>query len=463
MQQTAAAGRTGVLGAAPGKGWRLTIVVGYAVLTAALVALAATQGLVGVAAGVLIAAFIVLLAVLGSLRTATLALMGAFATAPMYKGLAPAGAQVTPTDVLFVIGFALLLPHVINRRVSMPVSYVFGVSGIAIFGAIASTLSEESFLSFFALVLWLVVLVPLPIAFALWMPSDRIIELLCWSYVAGHMVSWVGGMARGGVTTDGRYFGLTTHPNYFGQAAIMSIGLLLYLLFRYKTPLLRLAVLGAIGLCGVTILLSGSRGATAVAAVLVLMIPIVERSAITGFIFAIVGAIFLAALPLVVEVGSGTSAIDRILGQGSASGSNQARTDGLQSGVDRFWDSPLFGDGLIDLFDIHNNFLEVVVGIGLFGLVAYLLVLYAFARPLLGDSPYRRLCYAAWIYIGWGAIVPSLYDRGVWAPIALSVVAVVTTTGRRPGDDGGDPVPDGAAGTDSDVPATTPVGGPPPV
>lgn len=459
MQQSAAAGRTGVLGAAPGNGWRITIVAGYVVLTAGLVALAATQGLLGLAAGVLVAGFIALLAVLGSLRTATLTLMGAFATAPMYKGLVPEGQQVTPTDVLFVVGFALLLPHVINRRISMPMSYIFGVSGIAIFGAIASTLSEQSFLSFFALILWLIVLVPLPIAFALWMPSDKIIQLLAWSYVAGHMVSWVGGMARGGVTADGRYFGLTTHPNYFGQAAIMSISLLLYLLFHYKTPLARAAVLGAIALCGVTILLSGSRGATAVAAVLVLMIPVVERSAVTGFLFAIFGAIFLAALPLVVEIGSGTSAIDRILGQGSASGSNEARTNGLQSGIDRFWNSPWFGDGLIDLFDIHNNFLEVAVGIGFFGLVSYLFVLFAFARPLFGDSRYRRLCYAAWTYIGWGAIVPSLYDRGVWAPIALSVVAVVTTTGRSPGDDG-ETAADGSRSTDFDVPSTTPVGRP---
>lgn len=458
MQQTAAAGRTGVLGAAPGNGWRVTIVAAYAVLTAGLVALAATQGLLGLAAGVLVAGFVLLLAVLGSLKTAILTLMGAFATAPMYKGLAPEGQQITPTDALFVVGFALLLPHVINRRVSMPLSYIFGVSGIAIFGAIASTLSEQSFLSFFALVLWLIVLVPLPIAFALWMPSDRIIELLAWSYVAGHMVSWLGGMARGGVTADGRYFGLTTHPNYFGQAAIMSISLLLYLLWHYKTPLMRAATLGAIALCGVTILLSGSRGATAVAAVLVLMIPFVEKSAVTGFIFAIGGAIFLAALPLVVEIGSGTSAIDRILGQGSASGSNEARTDGLESGVDRFWNSPWFGDGLIDLFDIHNNFLEVVVGIGIFGLLAYLLVLFAFARPLFGTSRYRRLCYAAWTYIGWGAIVPSLYDRGVWAPIALSVVAVVTTTAKE-SDEAGAAEAAGAEGTDLDVPATSPVAG----
>ncbi|WP_278258673.1 hypothetical protein [Nocardioides convexus] len=194
MQQSAAAGRTGVLGAAPGNGWRITIVAGYVVLTAGLVALAATQGLLGLAAGVLVAGFIALLAVLGSLKTATLTLMGAFATAPMYKGLVPEGQQITPTDVLFVVGFALLLPHVINRRISMPISYIFGVSGIAIFGAIASTLSEQSFLS---------LLRPRPVADRAGPAAHRVraVDALgqdhpaCspGAYVAGHMVR----LARG--------------------------------------------------------------------------------------------------------------------------------------------------------------------------------------------------------------------------------------------------------------------------
>ena len=68
------------------------------------------------------------------------------------------------------------------------------------------------------------------------------------------------------------------------------------------------------------------------------------------------------------------------------------------------------------------------------------MVLYSFARPILGTGELRRLCYPVWAYIGFGATVPSLYDRSVWTVIALSVVAMVEfermrreqATSRRP-------------------------------
>ena len=101
------------------------------------------------------------------------------------------------------------------------------------------------------------------------------------------------------------------------------------------------------------------------------------------------------------------------------------RTLGLDEGVDRFLAHPIKGDGLVDLFDIHNNFLEVAVAIGIFGLAGYLLVLYAFARPIFGKGELRRLCYPVWGYIGFGATVPSLYDRSIWTVVALSVVAML--------------------------------------
>ena len=66
----------------------------------------------------------------------------------------------------------------------------------------------------------------------------------------------------------------------------------------------------------------------------------------------------------------------------------------------------------------------MAVGIGIFGLAGYLLVLYAFAKPLFGHGEYRRLGYVVWGYIGFGATVPSLYDRSVWAVVALSAVAM---------------------------------------
>jgi hypothetical protein len=169
-----------------------------------------------------------------------------------------------------------------------------------------------------------------------------------------------------------------------------------------------------------------------VVAVLILMVPVVERSALTGFLFAALGALTFLVLPFVAGYAGEGSSIARLAeGDTSARYSNTERTLGIAEGIDRFFDHPLRGTGLIELYEIHNNFLEVVVAIGIFGLVGYLMVLYTFARPLFSLGEYRRLCYCVWGYIGFGATVPSLYDRSIWAVMALSVVAMIEHERRR--------------------------------
>lgn len=391
-------------------------------LLVGLVYLANTNDLVTAGITVAVALYVALLSVLGSTRLGILTLAGAFFTAPAYKGLAPEGATITPTDALLVVGFALLLPEMLRGRLKLPLTYVIGIVIVFAFGMIATLRSERSLESAFALVFWLIVMIAFPIAILLWRPGGKVIRGLAWTYVFGHIASWAGGIVTGGITAQGRHFGMTNHPNYFAEAAIMAIALLIFLLFEYQHWLMKTAVLGLAALTGISILLSGSRGATIVVAVLVVMIPIVERSAITGFFYAVCGATLVAALPFVLQLTGNTSAIDRLLGGGSASGSDQARSAGLESGVDRFWASPFFGDGLIDLFDIHNNVLQVAVGIGIFGLFGFLLVMFAMARPLFDGGPYRRLCYTVWGYIGWGLLIPSLYDRTLWIPMCLAAI-----------------------------------------
>lgn len=407
----------------------VTVVV--VALMGALIYLANTGDLVASLAAVVVALYAALLAVLGTTRLGILTLMGAFATAPAYKGLVPSADTVTPTDALLVVGFGLLLPEILKSKLRLPLVYIAGITVVFTFGSIATVASDRTLEAAFAFVFWLVVMIGLPVAVAMWGPSTRVIHLLAWTFVAGHLASWAGGIATGKVT-GGRHYGLTNHPNYFAEAGLMAIALLIYLFFEYRSWLAKTAVMGAAGVVGVSILLSGSRGATVVVAVLVLMIPIVERSAITGFVYAIAGALCVAAVPFLLEITGNASAIDRLLGGGTASGSDDARAQGLASGWDRFWASPWFGDGLVDLFHIHNNMLEVAVGIGIFGLLGFLLVLFAFVRPLFGDAPGRRLCYTAWAYLGWGLLIPSLYDRTLWVPMCL---VAVCWAWNRPDDD----------------------------
>ena len=405
--------------------------LGGAVVTLAIVVVAAgsvllsTLGPAAMIGAVALATLLFLVVAFGSVRVGAVVVMAAVATAPMYKGLAPSeDAAVTPTDVLFVLGFALLLPALLRGRISLPLSYVGGMSLVLVAGIIATVLSDQRLLSGLALALWLIVLVGLPVAFGLWGPSPKLVDLLVWSYVAGHLLSQVLGAVLGRITDDGRHYGYTNHPNYFGQAGMMAFALLLYLFSRSTSRRQQLVVLAAGAVCGWSVVLSGSRGALVVLIMLVCMIPVVERSFAAGLLWSLAGALVLLGIPLILMVAGDTPAIERLTGNESAAGSDQIRSQGLEAGLDRLWANPFFGDGLIDLFHIHNNYLEVAVGIGVFGLIGYVAVMYAFARPLLGDHELRRLCYPVWAYLAWGAFVPGLYDRSIWAAVAISSVVV---------------------------------------
>jgi hypothetical protein len=412
-----------------------------AAAVAAVLVYAATLGALLMLVAVGAAVFIVMLAYLGSERMGLLLLVAAFFTAPMYKGLAPSpGSPVTATDLLFVAAFGLLVPQLLRGRVRLPTLYFVGVGLVFSTGLIASAFSADPPISLISLAFWMMVMVGLPVAFGLLAPSGKLVDLLAAAFVAGQIFSMFYGLARG-YSEAGRHAGFSTHPNYFAQAGMLSLALLLYLGYRHRGRAM-LLILPAAALCGASVVLSGSRAATVVVAVLVMMVPVVERSAVTGFLLAALGALGLLLLPVVTGLAGEGSSIARLGGDTSAQFSNSARSLGLEEGIDRFFTHPFRGTGLIELYEIHNNFLEVAVAIGIFGLVGYLMVLYTFARPLFSLGEYRRLSYGVWAYVGFGATVPSLYDRSIWAVVALSVVAMIEHERRRlepAADDAGGP------------------------
>lgn len=400
-----------------------------AAVVVALLVYVSTLGMVFAAVAVGAAVMITTLAILGAERMGLLLLVCAFFTAPFYKGVAvpSTGSPITATDLLFVMAFSLLLPTLMKGRLQLPTLYFIGVGVVFATGLIASAASVEPTSSLIALTLWMMVMLGLPVAMGLLGPPGRLVDLMAAAFIAGHIFSTAYGVARGYIG-QGRHYGLATHPNYFAEAGMLALALLLYLAYRHRDRWM-LLIVPAAGICGVSVILSGSRAATLVVAVLVLMVPVVERSAVTGFILAILGALAFFMLPIVAGFTGTGSSIARLAGDDDISGrfSNQARSLHLEEGWDRFLGSPLLGSGLIErfLFEVHNNFLEVAIAIGIFGLAGYLMVLYSFARPLFSLGEYRRLCYGAWAYIGFGATVPGIYDRTIWSVMALSAVAVV--------------------------------------
>jgi hypothetical protein len=380
-----------------------------------------------IALGLVVALLAMVIA--GPERFGVLLLGVAFATAPMYKRLAPAGTAVTPTDLCLVFGFALLLPRLMRNKFDLPVQYV--LAGIVIFstGLIGSFASDQRLVALLALGFWVATMFVLLIGVHLWRPTSFEVQMMAWLFIAGQAFSWAYGMATG-ASFGGRFYGFTIHPNYFAEAGLLCLALLLHL--SSVTPQkYRWVVWAAMAFSVYTIFLSGSRAGLLGLGAVVAIIPFVERSAVRMYVLALGaagGAVYLSQNTALLAKGP----IGRLLGHGTAAGSDQERTEGLHYGWNRFLDHPLSGSGLVDLFDVHNNYLEVAIGVGIFGFVAFLVVLYTLVRPLvLSTHPLRRLCYPVFAYGVFGATTPSLYDRTFWVGMCLCIVAVVAEKQSR--------------------------------
>lgn len=410
------------MAARPDRGILLTLV--FAVLAGGL-AFAATQGLLYSIAAVGLAGGLLVLIALGTERTSILLLMLAFGTAPMYRGIEGlTGGVATPTDFLLIGGIVLLLPTLTHHRFKLPGLYVLGLSLVFVMGVLAALVNGTPIGDAFELAQWIFFLGGLPAIIAWWSPSVRVVDALLWSYLAGHMLSTAVGLVRGPDQTD-RYLGLTHHPNAFALAGQMSIAIVLYLIPRNKALWIRLLLFGIAGVAILSLILSGSRASTVVAAVLIIMVPVVERSAVSGFLLYAVGALVLVALPFLASTGGKGSALTRLTGGGTAAAADASRLEGVRYGFDRFWDSPILGTGLNQIELIHNIFLEVLDSVGVFGAAGYLCVLYTLARPLFSHHPLRRLSYMAWALIGVAAALPGLWDRTIWVPLSLAILTVL--------------------------------------
>lgn len=384
-----------------------------------LVWIAVGRGVTPLSLGISVGAagFTAALVVLTPKRLGIALLAVAFFTAPFYKGLTLVGA-VTLTDLCLVLGFTLLLPTLATNRLELSPLYLWSATAVLLIGTLSSVMSARPIESLVTLVQWGVCIVLLPVALVALGPSHRLIDRFAWAFVAGHVFDtvWAVGLTA---PEDGRYAGLTPHSNYFAEAGMMSTALLLHL-FRRTTN--RWVWWASLVVSVSSVYLSGGRAATLVLAGLLVLIPIVERTAAAGYFTALGGAVGAVALGHLISVSDDSSSLGRLAGEGGATVSDRARGAGFDEGMERFWEAPFFGSGLIDLSVVHNNFLEVGIAIGILGLFAYCTMMLALLRPLFGHSEMRRLCYAVIAYIGFGLTTPSLTDRTIWMAVALSVV-----------------------------------------
>jgi hypothetical protein len=401
------------------------VLAGGLVLLAAALVVAMSGTLLSIGICVALAGLTGVVA-LGPARAGLITMSLAFATAPAYRGIEGlSGGVATPTDIFLVLSIMLILPGVLStRRLGLPTPYVAGLTLVTVTGLVASMFAESPIFSIFPLVQWIFFLAGLPIIIAWWRPGSGTVAFLLWSYVLGHMASTAYALAKGPVVGN-RYQGLTHHTNAFGMAGMTAMAILLYLFAHHQGTKARVFILGCGAVSLASVVMSGSRAAVVVAAVLVLIIPIVERSALIGFVTSVVAALGIVAIPLLVQSGHGGSALTRLAGDGTAIVADQARSNGYEYGFARFLDSPILGSGLANVELVHDVLLEVAVGIGVFGFAGYVMVMYVLCRPLIGNHPYRRLAYLPVGWLGIAPALPGLFDRTMWVPISLSMLAVI--------------------------------------
>ncbi|HWU21291.1 MAG TPA: O-antigen ligase family protein [Nocardioides sp.] len=403
---------------------RLVTVV--AVVAAAVLGAAVTLGTTVAAAVAVLALGVCALAVLGPRRLGVVAVGGAFATAPMYRGIGSIG-PATPTDLMLLLGLLLLTPVAFRRRIAMPGGFVLAVMLLAVVGLVCSATNDSPLTAVVYLLQWLLVAAAFPVFLLMWSPPRSVIDGLLACYVAGQLASIAKALVSGANAFTGRYQGFSHHPNDFGLAGAAAVAILLYLLPRCRSLTAQLAVLGlvAINLYSVVIM-SGSRGATLAVAAVIVLIPIAERSGLWVLSMTFAGAIGLALLPFVLKAGGSGSSLSRLAGDKSSQGSDSERTAALSDGWHKFLHSPFVGTGLDPTVGIyHNLYLESAIAFGIFGLVAYLAYLFVFARPMFTTHPLRRLSYLTWLFLVVGVTFPGLNDRTISIPMAVAILATV--------------------------------------
>ncbi|HJR89652.1 MAG TPA: hypothetical protein VJ782_05775 [Aeromicrobium sp.] len=376
----------------------------------------------GPAPAVVAAGVIAVIAVAGAHRAGVWAvLLGTFLVPMTTLGPSPTSLW-TFADALLVLGFVLLVPQILGGRLHAPPMFVAGSVILIVAGLVASTFSGAPYQSLAEMMRVVAAAVMLPTAILLWNPSRRKIVAIAGAYTLGSAVSAAYGLVTGIKSVDGRYAGLTDHPNHLGLTSMFSVALVPFLLASSGRERRWLWIsIGAVNAVGVWV--SGSRAALLVLLVLLPVFPLVSRSAaglgLLGFAAGI-GLLFADRL-LNVE---GGNALSRLLGAGSTTGSNAEREERIDTILATIREHPLLGSGFVHSWFAHVTYLEVMAAAGLFGLIGFCAILLAADRTILtAPPPYNLLAYPAFGYTIVGFATNVLWDRYIWIPISLSLLA----------------------------------------
>lgn len=361
--------------------------------------------------------------IIGLERTGTAFLLVGFG-AVSFTNLHPISSLgwMEPADPFFVIGFLLLFPRFARTRLHLPAAFLIGAIGLLTVGVLSALASDQPGPNFGLLVDVVQGVVLLPVLLALWQPGPRTVTALAAVYVFGTSVNVVSALLEGPDSGD-RYSGLSTHPNVLGYCQVLSLALVPFLLAtlprKYHWVIGIASVFSMYG-----IWISGSRAALLGAIVLTLLYPLFKRSIPAVLAVAAVSLPTLVVVDRVAQNLDSSSALGRLLGAGSATGSNEARREGAQAGIDQFLSHPLLGDGWLTIWGAHTGYLQVAAAIGVFGLLSYIVLLTSILRPLIAvPPPYGLLAVPGFAAVMLDLVLPVLGARYVWCVVGLALCA----------------------------------------
>jgi O-antigen ligase len=386
-----------------------------------LLVLMSTLGTAGMVIAGALAVGLTVVVALGPDRTGIVMLIAALGTAPMNAFRPPGAGVVTFSDVFFALGFGLLLPRLLRNRSALPPMFYIGSGLFLVGGLFASAFMPSPITGVFGVARFVIAAMVLPLLMSMLRPTRNVLTWLAAAYVLGQMVSTAYAYIHP-IEVQGRSFGWTRHPNFFGMGGHTAFALLIFLFYRLP-PRRRWVLIIPAAVVGQSVLMSGSRASLLCIALMAVLWPIVERTAISWYLIVSVGVVGLAlANPILSSAGNG-SALARIQGGASGALSNEARVQALTSALKEFVHSPIIGHGFsADTLLVHNAYLEAGLGGGILAMLGFVLIVGTLVAPLFRDRMPNRLAFVALSYAAFAMIGPSLWDRIVWAALALVFV-----------------------------------------
>lgn len=347
---------------------------------------------------------------------------------------------ITLADAAFAVGFGLMLPDLMRRPLHLPSIFVLGVAGVLTVALFASLLADDPMGSLNSLARLLVGAFGLSILILWWNPDRTRVVIIASAYVLGNVISVANGVIKSEVARDGRRAGLAEHPNVYGLCALLACCLIPFLVMQLPRTW-RWVLAGPAGVvCLYGVWSSGSRAALAALIGVAVIFPVLARSVPAALaLLSTVAGVLVFSTQLLGETSTG-NALGRLLGAGSASLSDVEREQLLEDVIDRFWNSPIIGNGMADVIAAHIIYLQIAAGVGVVGLFFYLIVLASTVRPAAVLSPpFSLLAVPALAYVVVGFVTPLLWDRYIWVVMALALLSPRLAAAAAAEDDAEEP------------------------